>query len=77
MSVPDETEDLRQVRRQHPTWVIVRNEDGTYTGRRDWCGNQQIMTLPTLGELDAVLRALDHGPMAPRLADRPGTVEGR
>jgi hypothetical protein len=63
MRVPDEAEDLAQVRRQNPAWVIVHNEDGTYTGRREWWGNQQIMTLPTLAELAAVLQGLNHGLM--------------
>jgi hypothetical protein len=59
MRIPDEAEELAQVRRWNPSWVIVRNEDGTYTGRRDWWGNQQIMTLPSLAELDGVLQALN------------------
>jgi hypothetical protein len=62
MSQPDPAEDLALVRRRNPTWVIVCNEDGTYTGRRDWWGNQQILTVPTLAELDARLQALDRGP---------------
>jgi hypothetical protein len=62
MSQPDSTEDLALVRRRNPTWVIVCNEGGTYTARRDWWGNQQILTVPTLAELDARLQALDRGP---------------
>jgi hypothetical protein len=77
MRVPDEAEDLAQVRRQNPTWVIVHNENGTYTGRRDWWGNQQIMTLPTLAELATVVHGLNHDPMnRPRRGDAPGTAEG-
>jgi hypothetical protein len=77
MSVPGDAEYLRQVQRRNPTWVIVHNQNGTYTGRRDWWGNQQIMTLPTLAELDAVLQAHNHGPIAPRPGDAPGAAEGR
>jgi hypothetical protein len=75
--IPDEAEELTQVRRRNPSWVIVRNEDGTYTGRRDWWGSQQVMTLSTLAELDAVLQTLNHGPAGPRVSDAPGTAEGQ
>ncbi len=62
MIQPEPTENLAHVRRRNPTWVIVDNDNGTYTGRRDWWGNQQILTVPTLAELDARLQALDGGP---------------
>ena len=61
MSHADPAEDLALVRRRNPTWVIVRNEDGTYTARRDWWGSQQILTVPTLAELAASLQALRPG----------------
>jgi hypothetical protein len=61
MSRADPAEDLALVRRRNPTWVIVSNEDGTYTARRDWWGSQQILTVPTLAELAASLQALRPG----------------
>lgn len=62
MSGSDPAADLALVRRRNPTWVIVANENGTYTARRDWWGSQQILTVPTLAELDTRLQALDPGP---------------
>lgn len=49
---------LAQVRRLNPGWVIVSNPNGTFTARRDFWGNQQIITVPTLGELHARLQVL-------------------
>ena len=70
--------DLELVRRRNPTWVIVDNEDRTYTARRDWWGNQQILTVPTLAELDASLQALDQGPVdsQPYTSQASGINEG-
>ena len=78
MSDPDPAEDLALVRRRNPTWLIVDNQNGTYTARRDWWGNQQILTVPTLAELDTTLQALDHGPAGARPGEgnAPGTAEG-
>jgi hypothetical protein len=77
MSQPDPAEDLALVRRRNPTWVIVGNENGTYTARRDWWGSQQILTVPTLAELDASLQALDQGPAGsqPCTSRAPGTPD--
>jgi hypothetical protein len=78
MGQPDPAEDLALVRRRNPTWVIVGNENGTYTARRDWWGNQQILTVPTLAELDASLQALDQGPAGnqPCASHAPSAAEG-
>jgi hypothetical protein len=78
MSQPDPAEDLALVRRRNPTWVIVGNENGTYTARRDWWGSQQILTVPTLAELDASLQALDQGPAGnqPYPDHGPSAAEG-
>ena len=75
---PAPAEDLELVRRRNPTWVIVHNENRTYTARRDWWGNQQILTVPTLAELDATLRALDHGAVdsQPCTSEASGITEG-
>ena len=54
-------EVLVRVRCLDPAWVIVRNDDGTFTARRDAWGNQQIITVPTLEELAARLLALQRG----------------
>lgn len=51
------TEALARARCQNPAWVIVRNEDGTYTARRAFWGNQQLITVPTLCELETRLQA--------------------
>jgi hypothetical protein len=53
---PKEIDELSWARRRHPAWVIVCNQDGTYTARRDRHGNQQIITVPTVAELDAILQ---------------------
>jgi hypothetical protein len=58
-----EGDELTRVRHRHPGWVIVCNEDGTYTARRDSFGNQQILTVPTLAELDLILRGIQQGPI--------------
>jgi hypothetical protein len=78
MSRPDPAEDLALVRKRNPTWVIVANQNGTYTARRDWWGNQQILTVPTLAELDSRLQALDPGPAdgQPCPGHPPGTAGG-
>jgi hypothetical protein len=77
MSQPDPAEDLALVRRRNPTWVIVGNDNGTYAARRDWWGSQQILTVPTLAELDASLQALDQGPAGqPCAGHSPSTAEG-
>ena len=78
MIQPEPAEDRAHVRRRNPTWVIVDNDNGTYTGRRDWWGNQQILTVPTLAELDARLQAVDRGPAdnQPHASHAPGTDEG-
>jgi hypothetical protein len=56
--LPSCDEALDRVRRLNPGWVIVANPDGTFTVRRDFLGNQQLITVPTLGELHARLQAL-------------------
>jgi hypothetical protein len=78
MSQPDPAEDLALVRRRNPTWVIVGNENGTYTARRDWWGSQQILTVPTLAELDASLQALDRRPagIQPCAGHAPSAADG-
>ena len=78
MIQPEPTENLAHVRRRNPTWVIVDNDNGTYTGRRDWWGSQQILTVPTLAELDASLQALDQGPAGnqPCASHALSTAEG-
>lgn len=78
MSQPDPSEGLALVRRRNPTWVIVGNENDTYTARRDWWGSQQILTVPTLAELDASLQALDRGPAGsqPCAGHAPSDAEG-
>jgi hypothetical protein len=77
MSQPDPAGNLALVRRRNPTWVIVDNENGTYTARRDWWGSQQILTVPTLAELDNRLQALDRGPVdQPRAGRAPSAAEG-
>jgi hypothetical protein len=77
MSQPDPAQDLALIRRRNPTWVIVDNENGTYTARRDWWGSQQILTVPALAELDTRLQALDHGPAdQPRAGRAPSAAEG-
>jgi hypothetical protein len=58
MSEPASADGLAQVRRRNADWVIVTNPDGTFTARRDFWGSQQIITVPTLGELHARLQAL-------------------
>jgi hypothetical protein len=70
--------DLELVRHRNPTWVIVHNENSTYTARRDWWGNQQILTVPTLAELDATLQALDQGAVdsQPCTSEASGITEG-
>jgi hypothetical protein len=75
---PAPAEDLELVRRRNPTWVIVHNENRTYTARRDWWGNQQILTVPTLAELHARLQALDQGPVdsQPYTSQTAATTEG-
>ena len=67
----DWTEALARARCQYPAWVIVRNEDGTYTARRAFWGNQQLITVPTLGELEARLQALQPDPVGHPLDPRP------
>lgn len=54
MSEPPPADGLAQVRCRNPAWVIVCNSDGTYTARRDFWGSQQIITVPTLDELQAL-----------------------
>jgi hypothetical protein len=78
MSRPDPADDLALVRRRNPTWVIVGNENGTYTTLRAWWGNQQILTIPTLAELDSRLQALDPGLAdgQPYPSHTPGTTGG-
>jgi hypothetical protein len=46
--------------------------------RRDWWGSQQILTVPTLAELDASLQALDQGPAGnqPCAGHAPSAAEG-
>lgn len=57
-----QAELLARVRRQNPTWVIVANENGTYTARRDFWGNQQLVTVPTLEELEVRLQPSQRDP---------------
>jgi len=42
--------------------AIVRMDDGSYRAMRDWWGDQQIIRVPTLEELDERLLALPPGP---------------
>jgi hypothetical protein len=49
--------ELARVKQQHPTWVIEKLDSGWFTARRDWHGSQQIITVPTLAELENRLSA--------------------
>lgn len=55
--------DEARVRRLNPTWAIFRQADCAYTARRDAWGNQQIICVPTLEELEARLLALQRDPV--------------
>lgn len=61
-SPPSCDEALARVRRLNPTWAIFRQVGCAYTARRDAWGNQQIITVPTLEELEARLLALQRDP---------------
>ena len=58
MSEPDWDEVRARITLLDPAWVLVRNENRWYSARRDYWGNQQIITAPTLEELEASVLAL-------------------
>ena len=57
----DPVAELQALRDRHRSWAIVRMDDGSYRAMRDWWGNQQIIRVPTLEELDERLLALPPG----------------
>jgi hypothetical protein len=67
----DSVAELQAVRDRHRSWAIVRMDDGSYRAMREWWGNQQIIRVPTHGELDARLKALPPGNPVPPSTDNP------
>lgn len=62
----DPVAELQAVRDRHRSWTIVRMDDGSYRAMREWWGDQQIIRVPTLEELDERLLALPPGAAIPR-----------
>jgi hypothetical protein len=44
--------ELARLKTQFPGWTFERLDSGWYTARREWRGNQQIVTVPTAAELE-------------------------
>ncbi len=61
----DPVAELQAVRDRHRSWAIVRMDDGSYRAMREWWGDQQIIRVPTLEELDERLLALPPGAAIP------------
>lgn len=61
----DPVAELQAVRERHRSWAIVRMDDGSYRAMREWWGDQQIIRVPTLEELDERLLALPPGAAIP------------
>ena len=66
----DSVAELQAVRDRHRSWAIVRMDDGSYRDARV-VGNQQIIRVPTHGELDAGLKALPPGNPVPPSTGNP------
>lgn len=62
----DPVAELQAVRDRHRSWTIVRMDDGSYRAMREWWGDQQIIRVPTLEELDERLLALPPAAAIPR-----------
>ncbi len=63
--ITDSAAELQNVQARHRSWAITRPDDHSYLALRDWYGNQQIIRVPTLEELDERLQALPPGAAIP------------
>jgi hypothetical protein len=64
--------DLQSIQARHRSWAIVQLDDGSYRAMREWWGNQQIIRVLTLSELDARLSALPPGHPIPDPSGQAG-----